>query len=68
MSEAEIMSFNKKLLDILNDDTKKYNISVANKLFGEQTFTFKQVTQLLKYKPSGCIASDFNTFCTEYFP
>ena len=50
MSEADIMSFNKKLLDILNDDTKKYNISVANKLFGEQTFTIKQVTHTKKKK------------------
>ena len=44
MTESNIMSFNKNLLDILNDDTKNYNISVANKLFAEQTFTFKQVS------------------------
>ena len=32
-----------KLLKILNADANKYIMSVANKLYGEQTFTFKQV-------------------------
>ncbi len=45
MNETDIMSYNKKHFDILNDDEKKYNISVANKLFGKKTFTFKQVSQ-----------------------
>ena len=46
LKEADVFSMNQKLLKVLNADTNKYNMSVANKLYGEQTFTFKQVNSV----------------------
>ena len=46
LKEADVFSLNQKLLKVLNADSNKYNMSVANKLYGEQTFTFKQVNSV----------------------
>ena len=44
INEANIFDMSMKLLKVLNADDNQYNMSVVNKLYGEKTFTIKQVT------------------------
>ena len=43
IEETDVVDMNMKLLKVLNADGNQYNLTVANKLYGEQTIKFKQV-------------------------